>query len=563
MEMALAVYSPVLISPFFGGKRGVWAISPGCWALNPHLKMGSQRRLCMSNSHSLKLGSLLSYMQMFLSIVMSLAYTPVMIRLLGQNEYGLYQTVVSTVSMLSILSLGFHSGYIRFFTKYRKRNDQEAIFRLNGLYLCLFSVIGLVAFACGMYLAFHASLLFDKGLTENEYELAKKLLVILSIHLAVYFPASVFETIISAHEKFSWHKAVAIVGTLLNPMIMLPLLLMGFRSVAIVVVTTAVSCLTYLINFCAVRYKLKQKFYFGKVEKGLLKSLVAFTVFIGLDLIITQINREADKILLARYQGTVQVAVYAVGMSMYNYFAEFSASISFVFTPKIHTLYNEFKDDPQRRNEELSGLFINVGRIQFLLLGLVASGVVLWGREFIRYWVGRGYENAYWVALLLVLPSCIELIQSLGIEIQRAMNKHQFRSVAFALMAMANIAMTIFLCQRYGAVGAAVGTAISMILANGIAMNIYYYKQCGINIPRFWKNIGMEARGLVIPVLLAIGMKLLLPVNSIWMLLAQIAVYTLVYAASMWKLGMNDFEKDLVFSVVRKVLPKAEKNGVQ
>ena len=29
-----------------------------------------------------------------------------------KNEYGLYQTVASTISMLSILSLGFNSGYI-------------------------------------------------------------------------------------------------------------------------------------------------------------------------------------------------------------------------------------------------------------------------------------------------------------------------------------------------------------------------------------------------------------------------------------------------------------------
>ena len=139
----------------------------------------------MSNSRNLKWGSFLSYVQLFFSIVISLFYTPIMIRLLGQNEYGLYQTVLSTVSMLCILSLGFLSGYIRFFTRYRKNNDREAIFRLNGLYISVFLVIGLVAFACVMYLSNHASLLFDKGLTEAEYALAKKLLVILAVNLGV------------------------------------------------------------------------------------------------------------------------------------------------------------------------------------------------------------------------------------------------------------------------------------------------------------------------------------------------------------------------------------------
>ena len=65
----------------------------------------------MSKNNQLKIGTVLSYLQMGISVLISLVYTPMMIRLLGQNEYGLYQTVTSTISMLSLLSLGFNSGY--------------------------------------------------------------------------------------------------------------------------------------------------------------------------------------------------------------------------------------------------------------------------------------------------------------------------------------------------------------------------------------------------------------------------------------------------------------------
>ena len=74
-----------------------------------------------SNSSELKTGAFLSYIQMGLSILIGLFYTPVMIKLLGQNEYGLYNTVASTVAMLSALSLGFNSGYIKFFSGYKKK----------------------------------------------------------------------------------------------------------------------------------------------------------------------------------------------------------------------------------------------------------------------------------------------------------------------------------------------------------------------------------------------------------------------------------------------------------
>ena len=86
-------------------------------------------------SNQLKLGSLLSYAQMLLSIIIGLVYTPVMLRLLGQSEYGLYNTVASTIAMLSVLSLGFNSSYIRYYSQYKLRNEQDKIAKLNGLFM--------------------------------------------------------------------------------------------------------------------------------------------------------------------------------------------------------------------------------------------------------------------------------------------------------------------------------------------------------------------------------------------------------------------------------------------
>ena len=39
-----------------------------------------------------KLGTILSYLNIFLSNTISLIYTPYMLRMLGQSEYGIYGT---------------------------------------------------------------------------------------------------------------------------------------------------------------------------------------------------------------------------------------------------------------------------------------------------------------------------------------------------------------------------------------------------------------------------------------------------------------------------------------
>ncbi len=510
----------------------------------------------VKNSSQLKIGSLLSYIQMFVGVVISLLYTPAMLRLLGQSEYGLYNTVASTISMLSVLSLGFNSGYIRYYAKYQKANETQSIWKLNGLFLIIFTIIGVVALACGIFLSCHLEMVFSDGLTGAEYRIAKTLMLLLSCNLAISFPMSVFTNIISANERFVFLKILSIIKTVLSPLVTLPLLLMGFRSIAMVTVTLVLSIVTDAVYMYYVIKILQNRFVFHGFEKGLFISLFSYTSFIAINMIVDQINWNVDKMLLGRYRGTESVAVYSVGYTLYQHYMMFSTSISSVFTPKIHRIVNETNGDKRLRRTMLTDLFIKVGRIQFILLGLIASGIAFFGKEFITtYWAGREYGESYYVALLLVFPASIALIQNIGIEIQRAQNKHKFRAIVYTAMAIINIGISIVLCQKYGAVGSAVGTAISLILANGIIINIYYHRRCHVNVIRFWRNIGRLSLGLIVPVLCGVAFNRCFDLSNIWVYLGCVAGYIAVYGVSMWFMGINAYEKAL-FSKPVKMLAK-------
>ena len=484
---------------------------------------------------------------MALNVIIELLYTPVMIRLLGQSEYGLYQTVASTISMLSILSLGFGSGYIRYYAIYKKENNRSAINRLNGLYFIVFFVIGIIGLLCGLFLSFNLGLVFDKGLTQAEYETARILMLILTINLAVSFPVIVFRNIIVAHERFIFFKLLGMVQTVFGPLITLPLLLMGYRSIGMVVVTVSVSLLVDAIFIWYVIFVMKEKFVFKDFEKGIFKNIFVYTSFVAMNILIDQINWNIDKLLLGRFKGTSEVAVYSVGYTLFACYIHFSTSISGVFVPRIHKIVNATSGDDLKQKSQLTELFTRVGRIQFLVLSLIASGIVFFGKFFItNIWAGKDYRNAYFVALLLALPATIDLIQNLGIEIQRAENKHQFRSIVYSAMALLNLGLSVVLCQKYGAVGSAIGTAISFVLANGIVMNIYYNKKCNLDIPFFWKNILRQSVGLIVPICIGIAMNMLISIESFWTFGICVIAYTLVYCVSMWLFGMNDYEKSLV-----------------
>ena len=87
---------------------------------------------------NLKSGFILSYISIFIQSIISILYTPVMLRLLGESNYGLLQLAVSTMSSLSILSFGFGSSYMRFYSQYKADNDNNAISVLNGMFTIIF-----------------------------------------------------------------------------------------------------------------------------------------------------------------------------------------------------------------------------------------------------------------------------------------------------------------------------------------------------------------------------------------------------------------------------------------
>lgn len=508
------------------------------------------------NTNQLKLGSLLSYGQMALGILIGLLYTPFMMRLLGQSEYGLYNTVSSTISMLSILSLGFNSSYIRYYSQYKLHGDKKKIDSLNGLFMLIFIIIGVVALGCGLFLTANLEMVFSEGLTAQEYRTARVLMLLFSINLGLSFPMSVFTSIISAHERYVVLKLLAMMKTVVGPLASLPLLLLGQGSIAMVSVTLGISLLTDLIYFIYVRRKLHCRFVFRDFEKGLFRQLLVFTSFIALNLIVNEVNTNIPKFLLGRYQGTAAVAVYAAGYQLYQYYMTFSTSISGVFTPRVHRLVQDNWSNPDRQRQVLTDLFVKVGRIQYLVLGMIASGFILFGKPFIAFWAGEGYEDAYYVTLLLMLPSTIALTQNVGIEIQRAMNRHKFRSIVYIFMAVINLAVAIWLCQLYGTIGATIGTAVSLIVANGLVMNIYYHKRCQVNILTFWKNILRMSVGMLPAVAVGIGLNYLLDLSRVPLMLAGIAIYAVVYLAGMWLMGLNDFEKDLLRKPLNKFLKR-------
>ena len=502
--------------------------------------------------NQLKVGVVLSYVSTGLNMLIQLFYTPVMIRLLGQSEYGLYTLVGSVVSYLSLFSLGFTGAYLRFYSQRKARNDAGGIAQLNGMFLTLFFAMSVTAFLCGMVLVQFPRQLFGTNLTESELSTAQILMAILVVNIALTFPSGLLDSIVGAHEKFLFQRIVTLIGVLCNPLLALPLLLMGFGSVAVVSVTTFITILKLVVNVFYCLKILHIQFSFREFDFHILKEIAEFSFFLFLNMIIDQINWSVDKFILGRVSGTSAVAIYGVGAQINSLVITFSTAISSVFAPRVNRIAAE---NPENRNQKFTELFTRVGRIQYLILMLIISGFVVFGKFFITdIYSTAEYAQAYPVALLLVVPACIPLIQNLGVEIQRSVNKHKIRSLIYFVMALFNVLISIPLAKKFGPVGSALGTAIGLILANGIVMNIYYQRGIGMDMRYFWRSIVSLSKGMIIPALLGCWIMRTITFDNYIFYLAMIILYSAIYGLSMWFLGMNNEEKALAIQPIQKLI---------
>ena len=130
---------------------------------------------------------------------------------------------------------------------------------------------------------------------------------------------------------------------------------------------------------------------------------------------------------------------------------------------------------------------------------------------------------------------------------------HRARSVVYFFIAIGNIALSIPMIQIWGPIGAAAGTAISLIVGNVFFMNWYYANRIGLEIRAFWISIFILARAMMIPFGLGLIAIHFIEINGWLPLVGFAALYTALYCVSVWKLGMNSSEKSLVLNILKKI----------
>ncbi len=501
--------------------------------------------------NQLRIGAFLNYFIIILQTLLGLLYTPYMLRIMGQSEYGLYSLVSSVIAYLTVLDLGFGNAIVRYTAKFRAEGKIKKQYEMFGTFLILYSIIGCIAFIIGSGLYFNINTMFSDTMTLKELERARIMMLIMVFNIAFTFPMSIFGSIMTAYERFVFPKVVNIIRIILNTTIMIALLELGYRALAMVVLATVFNVITLFINLCYCFYKLKIKILFGKFQWGFLKEVTLYSFWIFLNALMDRIYWSTGQFVLGTVSGTTAIAVYSVAIQLEHLYMQFSTALSSVLLPKVTSMVVR-----NNGSSEISNLFIRVGRIQNIIMVFILCGFIVFGKQFIILWAGREYSDAYQMTLCFFIAMYIPLIQNLGITILQARNQMKFRSMLCICMALFSLITQFILAKSWGGIGCAIAVSGALLLGQGLIINIYYHKCQNIAIGFFWREIiKMNIVPFIISVFAIIIIQFI-TINTWSTLITCIIIYIIIYLPFFYRFSTNEDEKKYITVALSKIKKK-------
>lgn len=441
---------------------------------------------------------------------------------------------------LSVIYSALSVSVVRFYSRYRALNEQTAQEKLLGSALKLYGVLSMVLISVGLCCYHVLEDVFGMSLTAAELAEAKQLLLILLFNMCITIVTVTFRSVIMANEKFLFLKGMELLQIICQPVCVILILRQYPQAISVACAQTGLNILlsASVLYYCFVKLRIKISWHgFPKSE---MKELARLAGSLLVTVFVEQLFYQTNPIILGASRGTGAVAVYSIASLVYLNYRGMAGVITDIFSPHISALVAK-----RGLGKEITAAFIRVGRVQYFILLLVISGFALFGTEFIALWAGSGFNEAYWIAIIVMLPITLGVVQGTGSIVLQALNQYGICAKLYTCMGVINFILANFSGRLFGGLGCAC-TMGACILVYNLMMMRYYKTIARIEISVFWRqvrNITRIGAGTLVA-----GMLLNAVVSGeTWMMLgAKIVIYIFLYAGVMWRWAVNEEEKQIV-----------------
>ncbi len=188
-----------------------------------------------------------------------------------------------------------------------------------------------------------------------------------------------------------------------------------------------------------------------------------------------------DIFMIGIFRDSAEVGFYSVAARLAMFISIFLHISNSAISPKVAVLYN---------NREIEPLKKLVGQVSFALV-VVASlsllGFYIFGEYILSFW-GNEFTQVFPALLILAVGQFVNVSTGCSAIVLSMCGYEKYVGIILAIATVVNIMLNYVLILNFGYLGAAITTAVVVIIEN-VLKTVYAYKRTGIlTLPTLFKK---------------------------------------------------------------------------
>lgn len=397
--------------------------------------------------------------------LISLAMTPYLIKHLGDENYGLWLLILSTLGWFNFIDLGFSSAVKREIAIALEKDDNHRINVVFSVSVVLFGSLGLIATSCLLLLALQPDML---GINLVNQSTATTALTILAFKVLLDFIMNSYHGFFTAYLRMDIDANISLLNTIIKS-VMVYFLIVDMNILGAVIATISADVIAHGLKIVYAK-KLNNAFKFSLrlVSLKEITYLFSYSKHLVAAGIANTILRRSDPVVISHILGLKFVALYGVINNLINQIESLVMAIVGVFSPMLNRLV--------ARNGSIDDVFKQVIDVNLFVVILLYTPLAILAEDFIYLWIGSEYSQYAELASILGFAYiCKSISRPIG-AVLLAQANHKLMSVVSLFGALVNISLSITLAYKWGLYGVAIATAVSFFISE-VLLNLLLIKR--------------------------------------------------------------------------------------
>jgi O-antigen/teichoic acid export membrane protein len=482
-----------------------------------------------------------NWVGMISTMIYAFFLTPFVVHNLGDAHYGIWNLIMACVGYMTVLDFGIQSSVNRYIAKCKGLGDKKGVLTVYSNAIAVYWCIGILTIILGLALAFNIEKIFR--IASEDVSLARRVMLLMVIYTAVEFPCNVFGALMYAYQRFGAINIITSAMLGVQALVVWFALTHKTSLLLFALVTVACGLTKYLIQYIYThRLVTGLGFKLGFISKPVLSQMLVFSGITFLAVIMNYIIFRTDNIVIGIFLSPQAITMYSIGFMLSDYAAQVVGRMCNTFTPR----FSEHEARGEVR--EFNKLLIDSSRFASLIGVPIGLAVIAMGDEFITLWMGKSYEDAYWITVVMMISRMAGFPTASMYSMLYGIGKHHIILYTGILEAVSNLILSLILVKKYGILGVAIGTMIPMILVN-ILFPFLVLKSVEFDFKGWFKA------GIIHPLAFCIIFY-----AGIWSLchmfqqvswgnlILKMIMITVIYAILFWFIGLKSHERSILMS---------------